>query len=212
MATAKMPAIGAGNQVVGKVIILYGTVKAISPDGAVRLLAPNSPIFANDRIVTESDGSVSIMMDGVPPSQIDLGRMSNVAIDEDVYAGTAPVAPSDAAAQAEQIQQAILAGDQPIDFEPAAAGGEGGDGGTHPIFVVNLTGNEVTPHGGAETIGVTYATPALLEAAAGAARGRAHLWCAPGRAGRAALRAIDFGSSHGGVCRDESGGNGESQT
>src|SRR5512138_1670650 len=137
--TQTVPTVAAGNQVVGKVIILYGTVKAVSPDGAVRLLAPNSPIFANDRIVTESDGSVSIMMDGVPPSQIDLGRMSNVAIDEDVYAGTAPVAPSDAAAQAEQIQQAILAGDQPIDFEPAAAGGEGGDGGTHPIFVVNLT-------------------------------------------------------------------------
>src|SRR5512145_2362350 len=122
MANTKIVSAGAtGNQVVGKVIILYGTVKAISPDGAVRLLAPNSPIFANDRIVTESDGSVSIMMDGAPPSQIDLGRMSNVAIDEDVYAGTAPDAVADAAAQAEQIQQAILAGDQPIDFEPAAA-------------------------------------------------------------------------------------------
>ena len=61
-----IPPIGAGNQVVGKVVILYGTVKAISPDGTVRLLMPNSPVFANDRIVTESDGNVSIMFDGTP--------------------------------------------------------------------------------------------------------------------------------------------------
>src|SRR5512138_818412 len=105
---------GAGNQVVGKVIILYGTVKAISPDGTVRLLAPNSPIFANDRIVTESDGNVSIMFDGTPPSQMDLGRMSNVAIDEDVYAGVSPSVTSDAAAEFAQIEKALMAGDQPI--------------------------------------------------------------------------------------------------
>lgn len=56
-----------GNEVVGKVFILYGTVKAISPDGAVRVLAPNSPVYAHDRIVTESDGNVSIVLDGPPP-------------------------------------------------------------------------------------------------------------------------------------------------
>ena len=119
-----IPPIGAGNQVVGKVVILYGTVKAISPDGTVRLLMPNSPVFANDRIVTESDGNVSIMFDGTPPTQMDLGRMSNVAIDEDVYAGVTPGVTSDAAAEIEQIQKALLAGDQPIELEAPAAGGD----------------------------------------------------------------------------------------
>jgi len=149
---------GTGNEVVGKVVILYGTVKAIAPDGTVRLLMPNSPIFANDRIVTESDGNVSIMFDGTPPSQMDLGRMSSVMIDEDVYAGVAPSVASDAAAEAEQIQQALMAGDQPIDIEATAAGGGTGAGGGHPLFVVNVTGGEVTPTSGAETTGVTFGT------------------------------------------------------
>ena len=44
------PGSGTGNQIVGKVFILHGTVKAVSPDGAMRVLAPNSPIYAYDRI------------------------------------------------------------------------------------------------------------------------------------------------------------------
>ena len=161
--TNEVPAVVSGNQVVGKVVILYGTVKAISPDGTVRLLMPNSPIFANDHIVTESDGSVSIMFDGTTPTQMDLGRMSNVVIDEDVYAGVAPSIASDAAAEAEQIQQALMASDQPIDLEATAAGGVASAGGGHPLFVVNVTGAEVTPTSGAETIGVTYGAPGTLE-------------------------------------------------
>ena len=102
------PGSGTGNQIVGKVFILHGTVKAVSPDGAMRVLAPNSPIYANDRIITESDGSVSIVFEGPPPTQLDLGRMSNVLIDEDVFAGAAPEVVADAAAQAEQIQQEAL--------------------------------------------------------------------------------------------------------
>jgi hypothetical protein len=164
MATIKeIPAVGTGNQVVGKVVILYGTVKAISADGTVRLLMPNSPIFANDRIVTESDGNVSIMFDGSPPTQMDLGRMSNVAIDEDVYAGVSPSVTSDAAAEFEQIEKALMAGDQPIHLEAPAAGGAASDGGGHPLFVVNVTGAEVTPTSGAETIGVTYGALAIPE-------------------------------------------------
>jgi hypothetical protein len=146
---------GAGNQVVGKVVILYGTVKAISPDGTVRLLAPNSPIFANDQIVTESDGRVSIMFDGAPPSQMDLGRMSSVVIDEDVYAGSTSTPASDVTADIEEIQKALLAGDESIELEAPAAGG-GGAGGGRKIFVLDPTGAEVTPTSGAETIGVTY--------------------------------------------------------
>ena len=52
---------GTGNQVIGKVLIIYGTAKAVAPDGTMRILAPNSPVFADEKIITESDGSVSIM-------------------------------------------------------------------------------------------------------------------------------------------------------
>ena len=66
--------------------------------------------------------------------------MSTVVIDEDVYAGVAPTVVSDAAAEAEQIQQALMAGDQPIELEATAAGGDGGAGGGHPLYVVNVPG------------------------------------------------------------------------
>ncbi len=167
MATSTQAA-AAGNQVVGKVVILYGTVKAISPDGAVRLLVPNSPIFANDRIVTESDGNVSIMVDGTPPTQLDLGRMSNVAIDEDIYGAVTPQTTTDAVAEAEQIQKALMAdGDSPIDLAATAAGGSAGAGGAHPLFVVSPTGGEVTPTSGADTTGVTFGTTGTADGALG---------------------------------------------
>ncbi|MCE5263435.1 MAG: retention module-containing protein, partial [Deltaproteobacteria bacterium] len=155
---ASTPGAGTENLVVGKVLILYGTVKAIAEDGTVRLLGPNSPIYANEHVITESDGSVSIQFAGPPVTQLDLGRMTEIVIDEDVYAGVVPEAVSDAAAQAEQIQEALLEGDQPIELEATAAGGGTGAGGGHPTVVFDLTGNEVTPGSGAETTGVNFST------------------------------------------------------
>ncbi|RPH52043.1 MAG: retention module-containing protein [Desulfobacteraceae bacterium] len=146
---------GTENQVVGKVFILYGTVKAVAPDGTVRVLAPNSPIYANEQIITGSDGSVSIQFSGPPVTQLDLGRMMEIIIDEDVYAGVAPEVITEAAAEAEKIQEALLAGDGEINLEATAAGGEGGAGGGHPVVSFDLTGNEVTPGSGAGTTGIT---------------------------------------------------------
>jgi len=151
-------AAGTENQVVGKVFILYGTVKAVSPDGTVRVLAPNSPIYADDRIITESDGSVSLQFDGPPVTQLDLGRMTEIVIDEDVYAGVAPEVVSEAAAEAEQVQQSLLEKDQPIELEATAAGGTTGSGGGHSVFNLALTGNEVTPGSGADTTTPTEGT------------------------------------------------------
>jgi len=150
-----------GNQVVGKVFIIYGTVKAISPDGVVRTLAANSPIFAYDRIVTESDGSIAIMLDGTPPTQLDIGRMSDITIDEDVFAGVTPETATESTADVEQIQQALLSGDQPLDLEATASGtaaGGGAGGGGHPIVSFDVTGNEVNPGSGADTEGITSET------------------------------------------------------
>ena len=135
---------GAGHQAVGKVAILYGHVQAISADGTVRILTPNSLVFADDKIITESDGSVSIILDGTPPIHIDLGRMSQIVLDEDVYGGAGTAA--DATAEADKIQQALLAGDQPINPDAPAAGGVADSGGGHPVVNYSLTGEEVTPH------------------------------------------------------------------
>src|SRR4030042_1212449 len=154
---------GTGNQVIGKVFIIYGTVKALAPDGTVRILAPNSPIFANDKIITESDGSISIMLDGPPATQIDLGRITEIVLDEDVYAGAAPEVVTEATAEAEKIQEALLQGEQPIELEATAAGGAAGAGGGHPIVNFALTGDEVTPGSGAETTGITYTTVNPIE-------------------------------------------------
>jgi Ca2+-binding RTX toxin-like protein len=155
---AKTTATGAGSQVVGKVFVLYGTVKAVATDGTVRVLTPNSPIYADDRIITGADGSISIKFDGPPVTQLDLGRMTEIVIDEDVYGGVSPEVATEAAADAEKIQEALLAGDEEIDLEATAAGGDAGAGGGHSVVVFDLDGNEVTPGSGADTTGITTST------------------------------------------------------
>ncbi len=78
------------NQAVGKVLIVKGNVQAQSPDGAIRILQTNSPVFANDRIITGQDGMISIVFGDAGRTQLDLGRMSDVLIDEDVFQGDVP--------------------------------------------------------------------------------------------------------------------------
>jgi len=152
-----------GPYVTGKVAILYGTVKAVSPDGTVRMLKINSPVFADDRIVTGDDGSVSIVFNTFPPTQLDLGRLTDVVIDEDIYGPVSPAVSAEAAAEQKAIQEALMAGDQPIELDATAAGAEPDSGGGHPIFVVAPDWAEVTPESGAETRGVTWGTPAQQE-------------------------------------------------
>ncbi|MBN1471873.1 MAG: retention module-containing protein, partial [Syntrophaceae bacterium] len=152
-----------GHQVTGKVAILYGNVKAISPDGTVRLLKINSPVFADDRIITGDDGSVSIVFSTFPPTQLDLGRVSDVVIDEDVYGAASPEIVAEASAEKDAIQEALLAGDQPLELDPTAAGVEQNAGGGHTVFVVNPDWIHVTPESGAETIGIKWGFPETEE-------------------------------------------------
>jgi hypothetical protein len=144
-----------GNQVVGKVVILYGNVKAISIDGTERVLGPNSPIFAYDRIITESDGRVSIIMDDPAQSQIDVGRMSHIIIDEDIFAGVTAEDVAAAAADIEQIQEALLAEgfDPTVELEAPAAGGSAAAGGGHPVPEFARVTHEGEVTSGAETTG-----------------------------------------------------------
>jgi hypothetical protein len=143
-----------GTQVIGKAFIVYGTVKAIAPDGTVRILGPNTEIYADERIVTESDGGISVMLDGPPPSQIDIGRMSDVLMNEDVYAGAQPEAVTDASADAEKIQEA-LEGKGDIELDATAAGGAQGTGGA-TLVQFSLTGEEGNVTSGAETTGPSF--------------------------------------------------------
>jgi hypothetical protein len=151
-----------GTQVIGKAFIVYGTVKAIAPDGTVRVLGPNSVIYADERIVTESEGSISIMLDGPPPSQIDIGRMSDVLLNEDVYAGVTPAATTDASADAEKIQQA-LEGQGDIELDATAAGGAEGTGGA-TLVQFSLDGAEGNVTSGAGTTGFNVAAQSTLDA------------------------------------------------
>jgi hypothetical protein len=97
-----------GNQPIGSVAILYGNAKAISIDGTERILSPNSPVFAYDRIITESDGRVSIIINDPAASQIDIGRMSHIIIDEDIFAGVTEEDIAASTAESQEIQEALL--------------------------------------------------------------------------------------------------------
>ena len=93
-------------QAVGKAVIVYGSVKAVSASGLERVLGPNSIIYADEHIVTGPDGSVSIAFTD-NPTQLILGRMSDVAIDEDVYSASTTTEIQDQALSVEDIQKAL---------------------------------------------------------------------------------------------------------
>lgn len=90
---------------VGRVVFIHDNAKAISPDGMERVLSPDSPIYAYDRIITESNSRVSIAMDNDVHGQIDLGGMSNVIIDEDIFGGTSPEEIAGAVASLEEFRE-----------------------------------------------------------------------------------------------------------
>ena len=152
---------GDGVQPVGKVVILYGTVKAVATDGTERVLAPNSPIFFGDHVITGPDGMVSIIFDAVL-TQLDLGRMSDAFIDQDVLGGEYAAAAEDIAGEVADIQQALVEGDieQILDLPaPAAGAGVAGQGGgTHPYPKFDVDGDAVLPGFGQETTGIVYTT------------------------------------------------------
>ena len=145
-------------QAVGKVVLVYGSVKAVSAAGFERVLTPNSVIYANERIVTGPDGSASVTFFH-SPNQLVLGRMSDVAIDEDVYGGAG--AAGDAVAQVQDIQSALQQDgglDPTVDLPPPAAGagvaGSDPRGGGRQIVIFEADQMEVTPDSGAETRGI----------------------------------------------------------
>ena len=106
--TTTVKTTGSGSQAVGRVVIIYDNAKAISPDGMERLLSVNSPIYANDRVVTENDGKVSIVIDDATQTQIDLDGRSEILIDEDIFGGVSSEEIAEASAEMGQVQDAFF--------------------------------------------------------------------------------------------------------
>jgi hypothetical protein len=145
----------AEDQAVGKVVILYGTVKAIAPDGTERFIVLNSPVFADEKIVTDSEGRVSISINNSSETQLDLGRMSTAVLDQDVIGGVSEEDITEAAAEVEQIQAALLEEgfDPTVELEAPAAGTTSAAGGGHPTPEFARTTHEGLVTSGAETTG-----------------------------------------------------------
>jgi VCBS repeat-containing protein len=148
-------------QSIGKVVIVYGTVKAVSSAGVERVLTPNSPVYANERIVTGTDGSVSLLFTE-QNVHLDLGRMSEVVLDEDVYAdGSGQYSVAEGAVDVAAMQAALEAGDfDPTTALPAPAAGAGvvgggPRGGGRHLVIFTPDQLEVIPDSGAETVGIS---------------------------------------------------------
>ncbi len=148
-------------EIVGKAVIVYGTVKAVSAAGVERLLTPNSPVYADERIVTGADGSISILLTE-QNAHLDLGRMSEMVLDEDVYAaGQGRYEVADTAAEVADIQAALEGGNfDPTTGLPATAAGAGvvaagPRGGGRHLVIFTPDQLEVIPDSGAETIGIS---------------------------------------------------------
>ena len=89
----------------GKVIVLYDSAKAISPDEMERTLAVGSPVYAYDLIVTEGDAKISILIDDADYSQIELENNGEILIDEDIFDGVNPEVIAETTAGIEEVRQ-----------------------------------------------------------------------------------------------------------
>ncbi|WP_163335886.1 retention module-containing protein [Desulfopila sp. IMCC35008] len=149
----------AASNAIGSCKLLFGTVRAVSADGQLRTLSLKSPVYLYDRIMTGSDGMVSILFNDAVNTRLDLGRRSDVFLDEDVFAPIEQGEVADTMVEVEQLQEALLAGgaDPTIDLQPPAAGpaaaGIANDGGGINLARFELVTQEVFPWSGAETTG-----------------------------------------------------------
>ncbi|WP_456385973.1 Ig-like domain-containing protein [Desulfolithobacter sp.] len=131
---------------VGRVTVLYGQVRAVAGDGSQRLLQPGSPVFADELIVTGPDGMVSIVFDDQLQTRLDLGRMSEVLLDDDVHGGMDGLDLQDMVSEVKDIQQALLDPDfdPSLEEEPPAAGPPSSTG-DHYYVKFDTIGAEVLP-------------------------------------------------------------------
>ncbi len=142
-----MSAIGTVSQLIGRAI-------AVKADGSERVLSIGDEVQADELIRVSPDGSLEIKMESGEPVNLE-GGQSWLAT-ADTFQESDDFDTTEAIADVQSIQEAILAGADPTEVaEETAAGGEGeADGNEGSSFVqVIATREEVDPTAGFETIG-----------------------------------------------------------
>ena len=142
--------------IIGTVSHLVGQVFAIKADGSERLLALGDPVFSDEMVRVAPGGAIEISMDSGELVKLEGGQ--NWLATTETYQEAGDFDLSEATADIQSIQEAILAGVDPTEVtEATAAGGEPaagteGDEGSSTV-VVNRTAEEVDPTAGYDTIG-----------------------------------------------------------
>lgn len=132
-------------EIVGKVNFIVNGVVARNAVGEVRVLHVNSPVYKGDVILTGADGMITILFEDGAGARIDLGRASELTLDDEflhsIFTGSGE--------DIEAIRQALLDGelDPTVDLAAPAAGGDDlggeGGGGGHHLFHSQLTGQQL---------------------------------------------------------------------
>jgi len=147
---------------IGIIKTVIGTTVAKAIDGSQRPLQAGDIVFQNETIVTGQFGAVEIQLpDG---SLIDLGRSSETVLDPAILEVKAAEQSANAD-EIEEIQEAILAGEDPTqNADPTAAGPNepGGNEGT-TIVQVQHHAPETTPTSGFDTTGINFAFTEEIE-------------------------------------------------
>ena len=143
--------------VIGTVSHLIGRAVAIKADGTERVLALGDEVYADEMVRVAPDASIEIAMEGGEPVKLDGGQ--NWLANSETFTEAEDFDLTEATADVEAIQAAILAGADPTEVaEETAAGGDapgaGGDGNEGSSTVnIERTAQEVDPNAGYETIG-----------------------------------------------------------
>jgi T1SS-143 domain-containing protein len=149
---------------IGTVSQLVGRAIAVKADGSERVLAIGDEILADELIRVSPDGSLQIKMENGEPLFLE-GGQSWLATAE-TYQTSEEFDSSEAIADVDSIQAAILAGADPTEVaEETAAGGEGEAEGNEGSSIVQIIANreEVDPTAGFETIGFSDSTEDTIE-------------------------------------------------
>src|SRR5262245_17843088 len=126
MATA-----ASGNAAVGTIKVIVGDVKVVGIDGVARQVQVGDKVFAKEIIQTTANAVVQVQLEN--GRMLDLGRDSQIALDDDILTAGSGGAPAAAPATGDiaALQAQIAAGADPSKVaEATAAGGAPGAGGT----------------------------------------------------------------------------------
>ena len=152
----------------GYVIFLTGVVKAVSADGEERTLHYGDRVDVGDQIITDQAGTIIIGLEN--GKELDLGRDSNIILDEALLNLDFEISQEDIAELKQEVQatQEALLTDQ--NFDPTAdqeapAAGEvqgAGDDDGFSIVQIEYAEPRAIPVSGFETTGISFSLPETI--------------------------------------------------